>query len=90
MRDTIDMAREAGIIDFRDAFSEEHVQAVLQDLKAFEILVRADERQQTVEANAREIARLTELCYDYLGQLTALRAAKQMQEQIDSLKEKNT
>ena len=44
MRDTIDMAREAGIIDFRDAFSEEHVQAVLQDLKAFEALVRADER----------------------------------------------
>jgi hypothetical protein len=45
MRDTIDMAREAGIIDFRDAFSEEHVQAVLQDLKAFEALVRADERE---------------------------------------------
>jgi hypothetical protein len=39
------MAREAGIIDFRDAFSEEHVQAVLQDLKAFEALVRADERK---------------------------------------------
>ena len=45
MRDTIDMAREAGIIDFRDAYSEEHVQAVLQDLKAFEALVRADERE---------------------------------------------
>ena len=45
MRDTIDMAREAGIIDPRDAFSEEHVQAVLQDLKAFEALIRADERE---------------------------------------------
>jgi hypothetical protein len=45
MRDTIDMALEAGIIDPRDAFSEEHVQAVLQDLKAFEALVRADERE---------------------------------------------
>jgi hypothetical protein len=45
MRDAIDMAREAGIIDFRDAFSEEHVQAVLQDLKAFEALVRADESE---------------------------------------------
>ena len=45
MRDTIDMAREAGIIDFRDAFSEEHVQAVLEDLKAFEALVRSDERE---------------------------------------------
>ena len=48
MRDTIDMAREAGIIDFRDAFSEEHVQAVLQDLKAFEALVRADEREAII------------------------------------------
>jgi hypothetical protein len=48
MRDTIDMAREAGIIDFRDAFSEEHVQAVLQDLKAFEALVRADERRAII------------------------------------------
>jgi hypothetical protein len=44
MDKTIDMAREAGIIDPRDAFSEAHVQAVLQDLKAFEALVRADER----------------------------------------------
>jgi hypothetical protein len=41
------MAREAGIIDFRDAYSEEHVQAVLEDLKAFEALVRADERNRT-------------------------------------------
>jgi hypothetical protein len=46
MRVTIDMAREAGIIDPRDAYSEEHVQAVLEDLKAFEALVRADERAQ--------------------------------------------
>jgi hypothetical protein len=52
MRDTIDMAREAGIIDPRDAYSEEHVQAVLEDLKAFEALVRADEREAC--ANAAE------------------------------------
>ena len=45
MRDTIDMAREAEIIDPRDAFSEAHVQAVLQDLKTFEALVRADQRE---------------------------------------------
>jgi hypothetical protein len=50
MRDTIDMAREAGIIDPRDAFSEEHVQAVLEDLKAFEALVRADEREACAKA----------------------------------------
>jgi hypothetical protein len=82
------MAREAGLhlateVNWMPIIGLDH-------LRAFEVIVRADERQQTVEANAREIARLTELCYDYLGQLTALRAAKQMQEQIDSLKEKNT
>ena len=36
MRDTIDMAREAGII---------HPEMVLNTLKAFEALVRADERE---------------------------------------------
>jgi hypothetical protein len=45
MKTTIEMAREVGIIDHRDAFSDGHVQAVLQDLKAFESLVRADERE---------------------------------------------
>jgi hypothetical protein len=50
MRDTIDMAREAGIIDSRDAYSEQHVQAVLQELEAFEALVRADEREQALAA----------------------------------------
>jgi hypothetical protein len=49
MKTTIDMAREAGIIDFRDAYSEEHVQAVLQDLKRFEALVRAAERDKWME-----------------------------------------
>ena len=39
------MAREAGIINLRDAFSEAHVQSFLQDLKAFEALARADERE---------------------------------------------
>jgi predicted metal-dependent HD superfamily phosphohydrolase len=50
MKTTIDMAREAGIIDFRDAYSEQHVQAVLQDLKAFEALVRADQREIDAKA----------------------------------------
>ena len=38
MRDTIDMAREAGII---------HPEMVLDTIKAFEALVRADEREET-------------------------------------------
>jgi hypothetical protein len=53
VKTTIEMAREAGIIDHRDAFSEGHVQAVLQDLKAFEALVRADERERIKEKNQR-------------------------------------
>ena len=87
MRDTIDMAREVGLHLYVNDITEAPYAA---RLKAFEALIRADEHQQTIEANSREIERLTELCYGYLGQLTALRAAKQMQEQIDSLKEKNT
>jgi len=35
---------------------------------------------------ADEIERLGNLCYDYIGELTALRAAKQMQQRIDELK----
>lgn len=35
---------------------------------------------------ADELRRLHKLCYDYLGELTAMRAAKQMQARIDELK----
>jgi Ser/Thr protein kinase RdoA (MazF antagonist) len=66
MRDTIEMAQEAGIIDFRDALSEAHVQDVLENLKSFEALVRADEREacakvcenwtQTPETTGMELA----------------------------------
>jgi hypothetical protein len=40
MRDTVDMVREAGII---------HPEMVLNNLKAFEALVRADERDKWME-----------------------------------------
>ena len=43
MRDTIDMAREAGII---------HPEMVSNNLKAFEALVRADERDRAMRENA--------------------------------------
>ncbi len=36
-----------------------------------------------------EIERLSSLCYDYIGELTAMRAAKQMQQRIDELKAMN-
>ena len=35
-----------------------------------------------------ENERLTKLCYDYTGQITALRAAEQMRTQIDAMKER--
>jgi hypothetical protein len=41
---------------------------------------------RAVSEQAAEIERLGNLCYDYIGQLTALRAAKQMQQRIDELK----
>jgi hypothetical protein len=33
-----------------------------------------------------ENERLTKLCYDYIGELTAMRTAKQMQDRIDKMK----
>jgi hypothetical protein len=35
-----------------------------------------------------EVERLSNICYDQIGQITALRAAKQMQRRIDALKER--
>jgi hypothetical protein len=41
----IKLAREAGLIDFRDALSSHYVQAVLDDLERFANLVAQHERQ---------------------------------------------
>jgi hypothetical protein len=56
MRDTIDMAREAGWKDLRDYDSEMRDEVFLGNtysLKAFEALVRADERERIKEENQR-------------------------------------
>ena len=48
MRDTIDMAREVGLIQESEYFyspREEEADVHIKDLKAFEALVRADERE---------------------------------------------
>ena len=48
MRDTIDMAREAGMVyrEFEDEFANANTDGVdLKTLKAFEALARADERE---------------------------------------------
>jgi len=54
MRDTIDMAREADLID--DTFASDWY---VYQLKAFEALVRADEREET---NRRANASWTLMC----------------------------
>jgi len=41
----IKLAREAGLIDFRDALSSDYVQAVLDDLERFAKLVAEHERE---------------------------------------------
>ena len=46
MKTVIEMALEAGLIDFRDPLSGEYIKAVVEDLTAFAELVRADEREK--------------------------------------------
>jgi hypothetical protein len=48
------------------------------------------ERQAAAELRRlhAENERLTNLCYDYTGQITALRAAEQMRTRIDAMKER--
>jgi hypothetical protein len=62
MRETIDMAREAGWKDLRDYDSEmrnDFFMGNTDSLKAFEALVRADEREET---NRRANASWTLMC----------------------------
>ena len=51
MRDTIDMAREAGF-NIRHGFLT-HLTGIDEDIKRFEALVRADERERIKEENQR-------------------------------------
>ena len=53
MKDTIDMARETGMVyrEFEDEFANANTDGVdLKTLKAFEALVRADEREACAKA----------------------------------------
>lgn len=70
MRDTIDMAREAGWKDLRDYDSEmrhDFFMGNTDSLKAFEALVRADERKQIALDKKAENARELGLDYDPAG-----------------------
>jgi hypothetical protein len=47
-----------------------------------------DEAAEELRRLHAENERLTNLCYDYTGQITALRAAEQMRTRIDAMKER--
>jgi hypothetical protein len=55
MRDTIDMAREAGGCEYGNANPNIESTFILKDdqIKAFEALVRADERERIKDENQR-------------------------------------
>jgi len=64
--------------------------------KALRLAQALHDRKDVYEEAAAELRRLheenerlTKLCYDYLGELTAMRAAKQMQDRIDKMKARN-
>jgi len=80
MDDIIAMAREAGGLGYvHDAGDEPHKwQFTPTELQAFAALAQAAERSRQHD----EIERLTNLCYEYLGELTALRAVKQAQDMM--------
>jgi hypothetical protein len=79
----IRMAREVGLRSAvllhmwgkEDALCDSEIEE-LRRIEAFADLVAAAERSRHHD----EIERLTNLCYEYLGELTALRATKQMQD----------
>ena len=65
----IQCAREVGIIDFRDALSEAHVQDVLENLEAFAKLVAdaeakrmQDEGMVTIGHMREQVAKEREVC----------------------------
>ena len=74
MRDTIDMAREAGFTPARDEW------VFMDMLKAFEALVRAEEREET--------NRLRALCDELLSELYVYRASKYLKDTTEAIRAK--
>ena len=79
MRDTIDMAREAGIEVSPAQFSGV-LEAEIDEfsLKAFEDIVRADEREET--------DRLRALCDELLSELYVYRASKYLKDTTEAIR----
>ena len=72
MRDTIDMAREAGWPDSLVA------PVIMAKLAEFEALVRADEREET--------DRLRALCDELLSELYVYRASKYLKDTTEAIR----
>ena len=75
MRDTIDMAREAGI--YKDCDWRYGMKAEGDSLKAFEALVRAEEREET--------NRLRALCDELVSELYVYRASKYLKDTTEAI-----
>ena len=76
MRDTIDMAREAGI--YKDCDWRYGMKAEGDSLKAFEALVRAEEREET--------NRLRALCDELVSELYVYRASKYLKDTTEAIR----
>jgi hypothetical protein len=73
----IKLAREAGLIDFRDALSSHYVQAVLDDLEHFAKLVAEHEREACAtlaDVEADEWGSNSDGCYASRNIAAAIRA----------------
>ena len=75
----------------RETVSNQPEALRLADLLDNELKKAAHHEEAAAELRRQhaEIERLGNLCYDYIGELTAMRAAKQMQQRIDELKAMN-
>jgi hypothetical protein len=60
-----------------------------QELDAYHTMACHKQAAAELRRLHAENERLTNLCYDYTGQITALRAAEQMRTRIDAMKERS-
>jgi glycine/serine hydroxymethyltransferase len=88
MRDTIDMARESGLIASSSYLMPYN--HVLQGIKAFEALVRADEREASLDAVLQAIKELRPaLVLAAFSNRDKAWAIDKLKESVEKLKEKN-
>jgi hypothetical protein len=67
---------------------QERALRLAQELDAYHTMACHKQAAAELRRLHAENERLTNLCYDYTGQITALRAAEQMRTRIDAMKER--